>query len=172
MPGYFNPSTDKFYQMGKKNEVQYLPIFREKIDPTLEIIGDMYSVIDYQGTSCWVELKSRTCSFNAYSETFFGANKIPTGFDKLASGLRVFFAFGFTDGLYIWELTNSSYEEVGGDGCIKMGGTNNRGYADYKKHFYLDTKFLTKISTQGSELGSNTSKKVSTSLTGKCFIKL
>lgn len=166
MPVGFN-TDDKYYKMGKNNEQKFLPIFREELDNTLQIVENTMSVIDYSGEKCWVELKSRTNAMNRFEETFFGANKIKVGNAKLDLGLRVFFAFAFTDGLYVWELTKTSYEEVGGDACIKMGGTTKmRGVDDYKLHFYLNIKFLTKISNVGAEVINDTSLK------GKCYITL
>lgn len=169
MPVGFN-ADDKYYKMGKNNEQKFLHIFREQIDPTLQIVENTKSIIDYSGEECWVELKSRNCSSYSYPNTMFGANKIKEGFNKLELGLRVFYAFAFSDGLYIWELTKVSYEEVGGDTCIRMGGTDNRGYADYKKHFYLEKIFLKKISNVGADMIENPKKH--TSLTGKCYITL
>ena len=156
---------DIFYKMGKHNEQKFLNIFREKIDHTLQIVENKTSIIDYSGETYWVELKSRNCYFKQFNETMFGANKIREGFRKVDFGLRVIYAFAFKDGLYIWELTRVSYEEVGGDTCIRMGGTTNRGYNDFKLHFYLNIVFLTKISDVGADIPSN-------SLVGKCFITL
>lgn len=166
MPVRFT-AEDKYYQMGKINEKRFLPILKENIDPTLQIVENATSVIDYSGEKCWVELKSRTNAMNKFDETFFGANKIDVGNAKLDLGLRVFFAFAFKDGLYIWELTRTSYEEVGGNACIRMGGTTKmRSVEDYKLHFYLNTKFLTKISDVKPYIIDDTS------LTGKCFITI
>ena len=168
MPVGFN-AEDKYYQMGKINEKRFLPILKEHIDPTLQIIENTKSVIDYSGEKCWVELKSRNCYSYSFPTTMFGANKIKAGFSKIDGGLRVFYAFAFTNGLYIWELTRTSYEEVGGDACIKMGGTTKmRGEDDYKLHFFLDTNFLKKISDVGADILAIPKKN--TSLTGKCYI--
>ena len=47
--------------------------------------------------------------------------------------------------MYVWELTKENYELNGGDSQKRMGGTSNRGYNDYKEHYYIKTELLTKI---------------------------
>jgi len=161
-----NPLTDKFFVQGKKSEDSNLQLFRNIIDPTLNKANSDYALLDYIGKDYMVELKTRNNTYNKYPTTIFGANKIEEGFKQIANGKRVIFAFSFTDGVYIWELTRQGYDDMNGDNMIEIAGTTNRGFNDYKQHFVLPIRYLSMIWKNPIE------RKNPSSISGKCFITL
>jgi hypothetical protein len=142
---------DKGYaNMGDMNEKLYKPIIN-KIYGTVFKTSYKYSRIDFIGENYCGELKSRNLNYDTFNETMIGYNKITEGFNKLDfyrqgnSNYKMYFWFAFKEGLYVWELTKENYELNGGDKQKRMGGTSNRGYNDYKEHYYIKTELLTKI---------------------------
>ena len=102
--------------------------------------------MDFVGEDYWGELKSRNCSINDYPDFMFGFNKITDGFKKLNNGFRVFFWIALNEGLFEWELTQEKYDLNGGDLQKREGGTNNRGYDDYKYHYFVKRENWKKVS--------------------------
>ncbi len=141
-------TLDKEYEeMGRMNENQYLPIFKEKYGNLIK--SDFkFDTIDFYGKDFMIELKSRTCSSSSFTETMFGYNKLLKAKETLKKNndYKVFFAFAFTDGLFVWEYNQNTFEINGGENQKRIGGTKNRGYDDYKEHYYIKMKNLIKIS--------------------------
>ena len=147
-----DPVLEKAYSsMGKYNEKMYFDIIKDHFGYLIKSESD-YDVIDFYGADFMVELKSRCCSSTDFKDTMFGYNKIVRANETLdhyrhhIPHYKVYFAFAFTDGLFIWEYNQKNYEDNGGDSQIRIGGTANRGYKDYKDHYYIFVKNLTKIS--------------------------
>lgn len=144
------PETDldKAYgKMGTENESQYISVIKEKYGMVTKT-SYKYSRVDFLGENFCGELKSRNLSINDFNETMIGYNKVIEGFKKINNNTdyKVFFWFAFKEGLFAWELNRSNYDLNGGDSQIRIGGTSNRGWKDYKEHYYLNTNFLVKIS--------------------------
>ena len=141
---------NSYVNMGNMNEKLYKPIIN-KIYGTVFKTSYKYSRIDFIGENYCGELKSRNLNYDTFTETMVGYNKINEGFNKLDfykqgnSNYKMYFWFAFKEGLYVWELTKENYELNGGDSQKRMGGTSNRGYNDYKEHYYIKTELLTKI---------------------------
>ena len=78
---------------GTLNENRVLPIIQNYFrDPTIYKKEEKYAVMDFIGSGgCRYELKSRTCSSNAFPTTIVGTNKLD---------YNEVFLFNFTDGLY------------------------------------------------------------------------
>ena len=179
-----NPILEKAYEaMGKYNEKR----FRDDIKARLGnlIRSDFkYDTIDFYGVDYVLELKSRTCSSTDFKDTMFGYNKIIRARETLdhykdhIPNYKVYFAFAFTDGLFIWEYNSKTYEDNGGDTQKRMGGTDNRGYNDFKEHYYVWVENLEKISDKPvwihPAVQENTDKKFKKSSIpdGVCFLKL
>lgn len=169
-----------YLKMGAENEKLYTPIFQKIFDKGLKKTKSYWSVIDFKSYKMDLEMKSRTNCYNKYPNTMFGANKLKYAWGGVEKyGKRVIFAFAFTDGLYYWELTRENYEKCGGDKAIYVGGTNERGYDDYKDHFHIPIDQLIKISDIPSFVPDelkyktldNTPQTVFKDLTGVCLIK-
>jgi len=63
-------------------------------------------------------LKTRTNTYDKYPTTIIGYNKVEEGFKSIKDGKTVYFLFGFTDGLYEWELNDSNWDKIGGFNSI------------------------------------------------------
>jgi hypothetical protein len=142
---------DKAYEeMGTKNEKLYKPIIAEKYGYVMKT-SFKYCVVDFLGETYCGELKSRDLSITDFSETMVGYNKIKDGFKKLdwykdhMPNYKVYIWFAFREGLYAWELNKTNYELNGGDSQKRIGGTSNRGWSDFKEHYYIKTENLVKV---------------------------
>ena len=146
-----NPILDKGYEnMGYMNEKLYKPIISKLYGNVIKT-NYRYSRVDFLGKDFCGELKSRNLSIDDFTETMIGYNKIVKGFKNIdlyketKPNYKIYFWFSFKEGLYVWELNKENYELNGGDKQKQMGGTSNRGYRDYKEHYFIKTEFLTKI---------------------------
>ena len=184
-----NRELDAAYEeMGRVNENKYKPIIQATYGKVMKA-NFKYSKIDFYGESYMLELKSRDMSSTDFKETMIGYNKVEEGFKTLdhykhhIPQYKVYFAFGFTDGLFIWELNRENYDINGGDTKKRIGGTSNRGWEDYKDHYYIDVKNLIKISDLGcwvhQKVRENTLKRIESKKTykssipdGVCLLKL
>ena len=149
---YTDPEVEEaFIDMGKKNEQLYRPILENYFNAPLTRYNDNYSVIDFYSYNFRVELKSRTNSIKCFDTTYIGHNKVHKAFEVLKAKrlknprYKVYFAFAFKEGLYIWEVNEANYEKNGGDSAIEYRGTTNRGFEDYKNHLLIKVENLIKI---------------------------
>ncbi len=141
-----------YHQMGKDNEELYKTHI-ESIIGTCNRTVHKYALMDFHNDKCYAELKSRDCWSYNYPATMIGFNKIVNGFKTIKNkNKRVFLFFAYHDGLYYWELTKDNYEANGGDEKIERAGTYHRGEADFKDHYFIDMKFLTKVCSVGTEV--------------------
>jgi len=139
-----------YFKMGEENERIFTPIFKEKFGNDLRKTSHHLSVLDFESPTHFVELKSRTNNYNSFSETMIGDNKRKMAMKKIEQGKKVFFVFSFKDGTYFWELTPENFNNIGGMNQIRIGGTNGRGYDDFKPHLYIPINALTKLTDKGS----------------------
>lgn len=142
---------DKAYEeMGRRNEILYKPII-ERIYGKVIKTSYKFCRVDFLGETFTGELKSRDLISNQFKETMIGYNKVEKGFEKInwykdhIPHYKVYFWFAFKDGLYAWELSKDNYELNGGDIQKRWGGTSNRGWDDYKDHYYIKKEFLVKV---------------------------
>ncbi len=142
---------DKAYEaMGKYNEKMYMPIIKAELGNLIKS-ENKYDSIDFYGVDYMLELKSRCIYSNTFKETMVGYNKIIRAIETLEHyshhipNYKVYFAFAFKDGLFIWEYNSKTYEENGGDIQKRIGGTSKRGWNDYKDHLYIKISNLRKI---------------------------
>ncbi len=132
--------------MGDRNELRYLPILTEMFGK-LEKLSDEGELdleeIDFYGENVIVELKSRLWYSNSFNETTFGYNKIKKAREEIKKNpnCKVYFVFGFIDGLYLWEFNEENYNINGGDVQKRIGQKN----MDRKEQLYVFSKNLTKI---------------------------
>lgn len=174
---------DKAYEeMGTRNEKIYKPIIQE-IYGIVNKTSYKYCRVDFLGEMFCGELKARNLSFNDFTETMIGYNKIENGFKKLdwykdhMPNYKVYLWFAFKEGLYAWELNRKNYDLNGGDSQKRIGGTCNRGRDDYKDHYYIKKEFLTKISDTPVWIHplveENTKKKFKSSIPdGVCLLRI
>ena len=96
--------TTSDYKFGIGNESKVRPrlerYFKRPIRKTL----DRYCQYDFEGDGIRIELKSRNISVHSEYTTFMPVHKI------LSKGNgRLYFAFDFTDGLYLIEYTEEKF---------------------------------------------------------------
>jgi hypothetical protein len=139
-----------YEEMGLRNEKLYKPIIAELYGVVYKT-AYKYCRIDFLGEEYCGELKARDLSIEDFYDTMIGYNKIEEGFKNLnhfkdhMPNYKVYLWFAFREGLYTWELNRKNYELNGGDSQKRIGGTNKRGYDDYKDHYYIKKEFLTKV---------------------------
>jgi hypothetical protein len=142
---------DRAYEkMGLENEKLYKPIICKTLGDVIKT-HYKYCMIDFLGAKFTAELKSRNLNSYDMTDTMIGYNKVNIGFEKLEHyshhipDYKIYFLFGFKDGLFCWELNKETYKLNGGDAQKKIGGTNKRGYDDFKEHYYIKKEYLVKI---------------------------
>ena len=146
-----NPKVEKaYYEMGIENEKKYKPVIENLLGYVVKT-SYKFCIIDFYGYNYRLELKSRSCSSTQYKDTMIGYNKYEEGLRLLKEkrlttpDYKLYFAFAFTDGLFIWELTEENFIANGGESQVREGGTDKRGYDDYKIHLYIFMENLKKI---------------------------
>jgi hypothetical protein len=139
-----------YEEMGTRNEKIYKPIIQELYGIVYKT-AFKYCRVDFLGETYCGELKSRNLSIIDFTETMIGYNKVVDGFKKLnhfkdhMPNYKVYFWFAFKEGLYCWELNKTNFDLNGGDTQKRVGGTSNRGWNDYKDHYYIKKEFLVKL---------------------------
>ena len=89
---------------GGANESAALPLLRDHLaDPTLQKTTNVYSITDFTtpNNSLYVELKSRRTRSDAYPTSIVGWNKICEMDRRTKEGAKCYFAFSYTDGLFV-----------------------------------------------------------------------
>jgi len=146
-----NTIVDKPYvEMGNKNEELFLPLLKTIYGTDLERTNaNKWAENDYisKKNNVKIEMKSRTCYSYSFPTTMLGANKLREIFQNF--NMNYVFIFVFLDGVYSWTYSDENYELAGGKDAVKVAGTNERGYDDYKYHFFIPIKHLKKISDKG-----------------------
>ena len=98
---------DKDIELGLNSEIKIKGILSSFLGVKLEKL-DYFNAFDFIGDNVVVELKTRRNKKNAYPTTLVGANKIKEGEKYIINGIRVFYMFRFTDGIYFIEQTKES----------------------------------------------------------------
>ena len=156
--------------MGERNELRYLPIITDMFGTVVSRFNK--DVIDFYGDNVLVELKSRVCHSEFYPETFFGYNKIIRAREEIKRNpnYKVYFAFAFIDGLYLWEYNSNTYEQNGGDTQKRFGGKGK----DQKDHYYIHIKNLKKINDRSAwihPMFEQKAKNKTPKKSGVCLLK-
>ena len=132
--------TDDDTKYGTDNEIQHFKILKENFDNTLERVEYKYSLFDYSGDKCFVELKSRRNEHDKYKDTMIGCNKLLFARNCAKD---FYFVFAFTDGLYFYKFNKEDYDT----GIIRSayGGRDNRGRDERKPYCYIPIKLFKKL---------------------------
>jgi hypothetical protein len=103
--------------MGELNEVHYEPDILERYSGVMKTGSKKsflhYRTYDWTNENYYVELKSRNNDYRIYPTTMIGYNKVQE-WERDKTDRRYFFLFGFLDGFYEWELTQASFDAIGG----------------------------------------------------------
>jgi hypothetical protein len=135
-------------KIGMQNEAKYLPFIAKHYAKEFIKIGGGNSAMDFYSTDgdIVIELKTRTCIKSNYDTTLVGENKIKASIKKIKknSNIKILFLFGFSDGLYSWQMNKENFEKIGGIKSIKTGSCSDEYIK--KKHCHIPTKDLILVS--------------------------
>lgn len=134
-----NKNVKKDLDFGKQKEDKNLILLRSVIDENLQKSASNFYVIDFSSKDCYIELKSRRCEKDKYSDTMIGINKIE--FAK-KSDKPTYFCFCFTDGLYSWKYDDKEALDAI---TYREGGRWDRGFNEKKEYAYIKCDYLKKI---------------------------
>jgi hypothetical protein len=135
---------NKIYQADRKfgcsHETNLLPQISKVVQTDLTKIEYRYAVFDFRSNNrdVYVELKSRRCMKDRYKNTMMSANKYKVALKKHEKGVKVFFFFNFTDGLFYWEFDPNAVVEF--NHC----GRTDRGREETTEYCFLPTSLLTR----------------------------
>lgn len=121
---------------GTQNEVDCLPLFRNKWDTKL-CRTNTYSYVDYISPKTYVEIKSRRCNHNTYETIMIGKNKVEF---CLKSHRSCYLVWKFEDGIYYWKVNRKDLDD--GNVFYAMGGRNDRGVDERKEVAYVKRELL------------------------------
>ena len=106
----------KFKLSNKFNKEKYdVGILQEKaVLPLLKVFFNDDSIVnlpeghtfDFKGNNKYIELKSRSCKQQTYTDTAIGVSKIRQAY-KDVSTTQYYFVFKFSDGMYYWKYDSS-----------------------------------------------------------------
>lgn len=125
------------YRYGIKKECETLKVLQNKFGADLKKTMGQWSRFDFINHKTLIELKSRRCSVNTYPDTMVGVNKLE--YAKKNPDKQIIFCFNFDEGLYYHEY--SADKEY----SIREGGRNDRGKAEIKSYFFINTDDLTPL---------------------------
>ena len=131
------------YNFGINSESEILQILRNTFNPNLEIVKYQFSLFDYEGENCLIELKSRKCTKNFYKTTMIGCNKILKASElyKKNNNINIYFVFRFIDCLTYWKFDEEKMKKL----KIKEGGRSDRGKKENGLYFYIPIEDLINI---------------------------
>jgi len=104
---------------------------------------DKYDSFDYcagkDGTSCFVEIKSRRIRRHDYEETIVPASKIAKALEIIGKGNKVYIVISFTDGIYYLDMTNAT---------VKFGfnARTDRGALELNHYAFIPLEQFKKVS--------------------------
>ena len=130
-----NADFKRDYDLGLKSEIEILPIITNYFKRNILHMLDNYSKYDYIDDKGYTyELKTRNNTYNNYSTTMIGADKLE---DKMI------YLFKFTDGLYFIEYHDELFKTFLRKPFVRQRGTYTM---DIKKDYiYIPIKHLIKI---------------------------
>jgi len=126
------------YAVGTQSEDALLAVFRQEI-PDLQKIKNPYALFDYEGSTTYVELKTRTFAKDKYPTTMIGLNKVKAA--ERTPHKTYYFAFKFTDGLYWIKYDKDLFATFE----IKRGGRYDRGRPETAEYCYIPIEHLCPI---------------------------
>ncbi len=125
------------YRYGMKKECETLKVLQEKFGSDLTKTVGQFNRFDFISSNCLIELKSRRCGVNTYPDTMVGLNKLT--YARKHTDKKVIFCFNFNEGLY-YHIFNQEKEY-----SIREGGRNDRGRAEIKSYFFINSTDLLPI---------------------------
>ena len=172
------PANRPYVFMGDLNEKLYEPTIIEKygdVKRNNTNIKNIMKFYDWENDKTKVELKSRNNDHHYYNTTMIGFNKVEA-WGEDTTDKKYYFLFGFLDGLYEWELTQESYDVIGGEDavkeCIDYTDTEYTPFNPKKQHLYIPIDKLVKISDVGCIVPDDLVSKSKRKQISKCWLNL
>ena len=106
-------NVSKDLQWGLRKEQQVIDHIGEELGKEFEKLGkfDHFDYLGYRnGKQCYVEIKSRRISKDAYEETIVPASKVSKAIELIGMGHKVFFVISFTDAICYLDMANASFK--------------------------------------------------------------
>ena len=125
------------YAFGNKAEIELEKLMYD----TFGVIRNKnkYEVFDYESNETLVELKTRRCKSNSFTDTMINASKIE---EANKTNKECYFVFKFLDGVYYWRFNKD----------IKLrsdiNGRTDRGRDEKKLFYYIPNNLLKQIDIQ------------------------
>jgi len=89
------------YDFGKHQEAELFSRIKNKFGEGLKQNEDRYALFDFNDDTTFIELKSRRCKHDTYTDTMIGLNKVNFAINNPAC--ECIFLFNFTDGIYYFK---------------------------------------------------------------------
>lgn len=137
-----NFAKQKDLLFGNKNECILLDEISSHFKINLTKLGQMHP-FDFRDadSTMYIELKSRRCNFDTYSDTMVSYNKIKYIHDHPER--KYYFVFSFIDGVYYIEYDKQLFENF----RVNRGGRCDRGEPEYKQYLFIPIEQLQQIKT-------------------------
>ena len=106
-------NVKKDYDWGLKKEKQVIDHIGEALGKGFEKLGkfDHFDYLGYRnGKQCYVEIKSRRISKDAYEETIVPASKVGKAIELIGMGHKVFFVISFTNSISYLDMANADFK--------------------------------------------------------------
>ena len=106
-------NVSKDLKWGLRKEQQVIDHIGEELGKGFEKLGkfDHFDYLGYRnGKQCYVEIKSRRISKDAYEETIVPASKVSKAIELIGMGHKVFFVISFTNGISYLDMANASFK--------------------------------------------------------------
>lgn len=138
----YKQKFDADYKFGTSKENEKLNHLRSRFGDEIVKCPANF-VMDYKGSTCYLELKSRNCKKDTYPTTMVGENKLLFAKQAKKEGFASFFCFLFEDGFYFWEYNEADIENGGVK--FEMGGRYDRGRVERKKYAFINKELLVSV---------------------------
>lgn len=125
------------YKFGTESEDATITSLRI-LDSTLSKM-EKYSPFDYEGHTCYVELKTRRNKKDTYPTTMIPQSKIE--YAKKDPSKTYHFAFKFEDGLYYIQYNQERFAQYE----VKQGGRFDRGRPELNQYCYIPVTDLIEL---------------------------
>ena len=106
-------NVKKDYDWGIGREKLVISHIGEALGEDFEKLGK-FDHFDYlgirNGKQCYVEIKARRISKDAYEETIVPASKVAKAIELIGMGNKVFFVISFTNGICYLDMSNAEFK--------------------------------------------------------------
>ena len=106
-------NVKKDYEWGISRETMVIKHIGDEIGQDFDKLGkfDHFDYLGYRnGKQCYVEIKSRRITKEAYEETIVPASKVAKAIELIGMGHKVFFVISFTNAICYLDMANSSFK--------------------------------------------------------------